>query len=256
MPEQRSGRNLLDLCEYRSISSSQKQFLREPKPMTSVSDIEYSELYSAYASGALDAAFALLVETQAAIRPDVAREVAVSEAIAGAMLERQTPAPMAADAFDKTLALIDRSDPEILRHQSAAVAGARMLDELTDLPAPLLDHTVNAIADTGWAQPAGGVNRLTLDLGTASEVELYRIEPERSVPRHSHKGSEFSLVVAGGFTDETGAFGPGDLSVKGPEDVHQPIADPGEVCYVLSVRDGGLRLTGMLGLVQRMLGQY
>ncbi|MEO1189022.1 MAG: cupin domain-containing protein, partial [Pseudomonadota bacterium] len=30
------------------------------------------------------------------------------------------------------------------------------------------------------------------------------------MPKHSHHGSEFTLVVAGGFTDESGSFGPGD----------------------------------------------
>jgi putative transcriptional regulator len=87
------------------------------------------------------------------------------------------------------------------------------------------------------------------------EVELYRIQPDATIPRHTHGGQEFTLVLAGGYTDETGSFGPGDLAVKGPEDTHQPVGDSGEICFALIVRDGAIRLTGAMGVVQRMLGR-
>ena len=34
----------------------------------------------------------------------------------------------------------------------------------------------------------------------------------------------------------------------------EPVGDEGEVCYALAVRDGGLRFTGMMGFLQRLLG--
>ena len=48
---------------------------------------QYSELYAAYAAGTLDPGYALLVETQGALRDDVRQSVAVSEAAAGILLE-------------------------------------------------------------------------------------------------------------------------------------------------------------------------
>ena len=39
----------------------------------------FSELYSAYAAGRLDPAFALLLETQSMLRPDVRGALAVSD---------------------------------------------------------------------------------------------------------------------------------------------------------------------------------
>ncbi|MEL7129829.1 MAG: ChrR family anti-sigma-E factor, partial [Pseudomonadota bacterium] len=218
--------------------------------MTRETNVEFSELYSAYASGSLDAGFTLLVETQAALRQDIAVEVLLSEAIAGAFLEEQEPTELASCSLDKTFALIDRAETPLQAHRAAAAAGTKMLNEISVLPSPLLDHAVDAIAVNGWKSASAGVQCLTMDLGTKTEVELYRIEPNQAVPRHSHAGSEFTLVVAGGFTDETGSFGPGDLSVKGPKDTHQPVADAGEVCYALAVRDGDLKLTGVMGVFQ------
>ena len=46
----------------------------------------YSELYSAYAAGQLDPAFALLLETQSMLRRDVRGALAASEAVSGFML--------------------------------------------------------------------------------------------------------------------------------------------------------------------------
>jgi len=54
--------------------------------MTRQNDFPFSELFSAYAAGALDAGLALLVETQGALRADIKDAVAQSEAVAGAYL--------------------------------------------------------------------------------------------------------------------------------------------------------------------------
>ncbi|MEM9669548.1 MAG: ChrR family anti-sigma-E factor [Pseudomonadota bacterium] len=222
--------------------------------MITPTDTVYGELYSAYASGSLDAAFALLVETQSALSEEVAEDVAVSELIAGDMLEMDEPVELADDALEKVFATIDAAyDSEA--HRMAASACANQLDDVAAFPEPVLGHAVDAIVDSGWSQLTPGVRRLTLDLGTDSEVEIYRIEPNQTVPRHTHEGSELTLVLAGGFTDETGQYGPGDLSVQGPNDIHQPTADDDGVCYTLAVRDGGLRFTGVLGVIQRLLGR-
>ncbi len=209
------------------------------------------ELYSTYASGRLDPAFSLMLETQSMLRPDVRRTLAASEAISGLMLETEQPAAMKTHALQSALDLIEGI--ETAGNVPGSPPGARDM-ELEQLPNPLRDHAVDAFRASGWRGVAGGIARLGLDVGSDLEVELYRIEPGARVPRHSHGGQEFTLVVQGGFSDETGSYGPGDLSVNGPEDVHQPVGDPGEVCFALAVRDAGLRFTGMLGLVQRVLG--
>ena len=73
--------------------------------------IPYSALYAAYAAGTLDPGYALLVETQGALRQDVRRAIAMSEAAAGALLEAEAAAPMAANALDRAFAAIDALGP-------------------------------------------------------------------------------------------------------------------------------------------------
>ncbi|WP_299949553.1 ChrR family anti-sigma-E factor [Hyphomonas sp. BRH_c22] len=212
--------------------------------MTRRNDYPMSELYSAYGAGSLDPAFALLVETQAMLRPDLCELVAASEAVSGALLETAEPAAMRAGALDSTMALIDALSP------AAPRAGA--IEDVSALPEPIRRA---AGASSRWKASVPGIRRMSLEIDSPMHVELYRIEPGAAVPRHSHAGIELTLVIAGGFSDALGSYGPGDLVVNGPDDTHRPVGDEGDICFALALRDGGLKFTGPLGMIQRLLGQ-
>ncbi len=225
-------------------------------PMGKATITDFGEIYSSYAAGCLDPAFTLMVETQAALRPDVERAVARAETIAGAFFETEQAATLSEGAIDKAMAMIDAYEAgERSPERQAVHLAGEGLDELLTLPEPLRETALQSFQTHKWQGLTNGIRRLKLDAGSQAEVELYRIEPGCTVPRHSHSGSEFTLVVAGGFTDESGSFGPGDISLKGPNDTHQPTGDMDGVCYALAVRDGGLKFTGVMGLVQRLIGQ-
>ncbi len=216
-------------------------------------NIQNSELYAAYAAGRLDAGFVLLLETQAALRPEFGAPLLASDMVGGALMECEPEAELSAGALEQALAALDDDVPP-LEAQAASDAGDR-LNELIRLPQPLQDFAFEAAGREGWKSKGRGLSVMPLQIDGQTECELLRIEPGCGAPRHSHRGNEFTLVVAGGFTDEIGSYGPGDVSVAGPEDIHQPVADAGEVCLALAVRDGGLQFTGMLGIVQRLLGR-
>ncbi len=230
-------------------------FEERATPMGKATINDFGEIYSSYAAGCLDPAFCLLVETQATLRPDVQRAVARAETIAGVFFESEEKAALSAGAVDKALALIDAYEAGERPVAKAVTLAGEGLDELLDLPEPLRETALHSYQTHKWQGLTQGIRRLKLDAGSEAEVELYRIEPGCTVPKHSHHGSEFTLVVAGGFSDESGSFGPGDISLKGPEDTHQPTGDMDGVCYALAVRDGGLRFTGVMGLIQRLVGQ-
>lgn len=212
---------------------------------------QYSELYAAYAAGTLDPGYALLVEAQGALRQDVRQAVAMSEAAAGVMLEAEAAAPMSAGALDRAFATIDAGGAQA---PARAVADMPEINEIRRLPEQVAKLAREAHARSGWKRPARGINRLDLTIGSDARVELYRIQPGAAVPRHTHGAKEYTLVLAGGYSDATGSYGPGDLAVKGPEDTHLPVGDAGEVCYALIIH-GGLQLTGAMGLVQRLMGR-
>ena len=242
----------LDLAAVRSIFADVSKENSVLRTISSTSDL--SEIYAAYASGTLDPALTLLLGTQRSLRGDTDTALAMADILSGALLERETPALMSDNALQSALSVIDALETNQSIVNAPVKLASNALDEILALPEPLRGLAIDAAGKAGWQRTAPGIQRLSLEVGSDVETEIYRIEPGTAVPRHSHEGSEFTLVVAGGFTDETGSFGPGDLAVKGPEDTHQPVADQGEVCFTLAVRDGGLKFTGLMGLIQKIVG--
>ena len=222
--------------------------------MTSATQNTFSELYSAYAAGCIDPAFALMLETQSLMRADVRASVALSEMIAGNFLETAPAARMSEGALDRTLAAIDALEAPQAMQRAAGQAAGDALNEILSLPETVRGAAIDAAGKQGWQMMGLGLKRLKLDVGSAMEVELYRIAAGSKIPRHSHGGNEYTMVLCGCFSDERGNYGPGDVCVNGPADTHQPVADDDEVCYALAVRDGGLRFTGVLGMVQKLIG--
>ncbi|MBL6081381.1 cupin domain-containing protein [Belnapia sp. T18] len=60
---------------------------------------------------------------------------------------------------------------------------------------------------------APGIRHAVLLRGPDGEtLRLLRIKPGTALPRHSHRGTELTLVLKGAFADETGHYGPGGLA--------------------------------------------
>lgn len=247
---------MLDDNQIQTISlNSENESPKAGIDMRKANNTDFGEVYSAYAAGCLDPAFALMVETQAAIKPEVSRAISRAEMVAGIIFEAETPSEMSDSALDDMLAVIDAHEARPQMQVKGARKASGAIDELLALPDPLRDHAIDAAGRAGWQTLKTGVRRLKLDLGSQAEVELYRIEPGATVPKHRHVGDEFTLVVSGGFYDVDGSYGPGDLCIKGEHDMHQPTGDMDGVCFALAVHEGGLRFTGLAGVVQRLLGQ-
>ena len=211
------------------------------------------EGFSAYAAGTLEPALQLLVETRAALKPSLSLRLAAADAVVGALFEGEAPAPLSDNAIDRAMAAIDSlSEAPSARHQIAAKAANSAIQELIELPEPLRSRVLEAAGETSWRFAGPGLRVLPVAVSSSSHVELLRIEPGCGAPRHSHLGTEYTLVLQGRFCDESGSYGPGDVAVVGPGHTHRPMAEGHEVCLALAVREGGLEFKGGLGLIQRL----
>ncbi len=209
---------------------------------------------AAYAAGVLDPGLRLMVEAQAALVADAARDVARADALAGALLEQETPATLTPDALASVLARLDEAVPEAAAppvRKAARKAGA-LTQEVLALPVPARDAALDAMARVRWSFAGPGIRTLALHVAGPSKVELIRSEPGFSTPRHTHHGHEYTLVLTGAFVDERGSYEPGDIAIAGPEVTHRPRAAPGKVCYTLVVTDAPLIFEGALGVLQRL----
>jgi putative transcriptional regulator len=199
---------------------------------------------AALASGRAEPALGLLIDSLMALRGLSELE---SESIAGAALEAETPAEMAAGALDRAFAAIDRGGP--------ARPAASAYPELIRLPRVLVDVILSAEAETGWRFAAPGVRKLRLKVGGGeSRAEVFRTDPGTAIPWHTHKGQEVTLCLLGGYSDHRGSYGPGDVTLSDPSIRHQPVTDDDGPCFVLTVTDAGLKFEGVLGAIQKLIG--
>ena len=211
------------------------------------------DLTAAYASGRLPRPLRLLIDTQAAMERGVQAQAHTADIAGAAFLESITPAPMAADALQTALATIDRL-PETTRRDrgAAARAAGQALQELIDLPEPLRSRALEAAETGGWRFGGPGLKRMAIDEDGDVKAELLRIEAGHGAPMHGHQGAEFTLVLAGAFSDGDREYCRGDVCIAGPGDLHRPIAKQGMTCMALAVTDAPLEFTGALGLMQRV----
>lgn len=198
------------------------------------------ELLLDYATGVLPAGPALAVGLHVAIDPVSRRVVEGLRNIGGALIEGEAGASeMGEAALEQALARLDDVPVEAPRTPaSVAPAGFDWA------PAPLRPH----LAGKQWKRAFGGFDEITIGLDDATHrVSLLRLEPGRALPVHRHIADEFTVVLQGGYTDNTGNYGIGDFAVgPGPAE-HQPVADPGESCIALIVTEKPIVLTSAWG---------
>jgi putative transcriptional regulator len=201
------------------------------------------ELLLDYAAGSADEPTALMLATHLALCPECRDAVARFESVGGAMLESIEPATVPPDALDSLLARLDEPVPTPVTC-SPAVGGPA-----TRIPEPLRGYIGNDLEAIHWKRVMRGVEQAEISVGDPCgpiKARLMRIRPGIRIPRHTHAGTEMTLVLAGGFSDGGGHYLRGDLSFSDGEVDHSPVADEDGECICLTVTDAPLRLTGPL----------
>lgn len=202
------------------------------------------DLLAAYAAGGLDGAVSLIVATHLSFCPRCARLVAAAERVGGVLLEGIEPVAMAPGALARTLSRLD---------EPAAPAAPAVSNDNT--PAPLRAFMGRDMSHLRWRRMGPRLAYVTLYRRGPLAVRLLKGAAGSDVGRHTHRGTEFTLVLRGGFTDETGSYGPGDFQMASGEVSHNPVADDDGDCINLSVTTGPLSFDSMFqNVVGRLFG--
>jgi putative transcriptional regulator len=79
------------------------------------------------------------------------------------------------------------------------------------------------------------------------EVALHKICAGGTTPKHDHRGTEYTVVLKGSFSDERSVYTEGDFIVREPGDVHQPMGAKNGECICLSAQEAPIKLMSPLG---------
>lgn len=74
-------------------------------------------------------------------------------------------------------------------------------------------------------------------------VSLLKLLPGGQVARHGHLGDEYTIVLTGSFSDESGVYQPGDFLCRSKDDCHTPVATKDAECICLVVQEAPLQFT-------------
>jgi putative transcriptional regulator len=197
------------------------------------------ELLLDYAAGVLPEGPALAVSLHVALDPVARRAVDRLRAVGGALLEEEEAGLELGDAaMESVMARLDGVAVE----PKAAPPARRPGFEWA--PPSLLPY----LGAKDWKRAFGGFEQIEIGLhGDTHRVALLRLQPGKGLPVHRHVANEFTVVLQGGYTDNTGNYGVGDFAVGPGAQQHEPIADPGEPCIALIVVEKPIVLTGAWG---------
>jgi putative transcriptional regulator len=208
-----------------------------------------------YAAGSLHEPAAVIVGTHLALCPACRARGRDLDAVGGAMLDALPAVATGAGALSAVLARLDAPEPQ----PTVTPIAAAGVDEATRrlVPQPLRGYLGGNLGQLQWRSIARGLDVHPLPLARAGfRTELLRMRRGEGIPRHTHRGHESVLVLDGGFTDETGHYGRGDLALSDDAVVHKPVADSDGDCLCLVVLEGGVRFAGPFGQVLNLFVRY
>ncbi|MFT7683228.1 MAG: putative transcriptional regulator [Moritella dasanensis] len=101
----------------------------------------------------------------------------------------------------------------------------------------------------------GKLTRSRLDLNEgAIHASLLHIQAGGSIPNHTHKGTELTLLLEGSFEDEMGTYNKGDFILLNSDHTHSPMTKHGCLCY--TVVDSPLTFTDGMAKILNPLGNF
>jgi putative transcriptional regulator len=196
------------------------------------------ELLLDYAAGVLPEGPALAVALHVALDPLSRRIVRRLRGLGGAFLENEAGAvEMGEAALEDALA---RLDQEAVDERPPPASAVRPGFEWA--PIPLRPY----LTGKSWKRAFGGFDEIRLELqgNDSHRVSLLRLQPGEGLPVHRHDANEYTIVLQGGYTDNTGNYVAGDFAMGPGAAEHEPVADPGEPCIALIVLEKPIVLTG------------
>ena len=198
------------------------------------------------AAGTLEAGPTIVVRTHVDGCAHCAAALGRFEAVGGALLDAIEPVAMQADAYAMVEARLDRPVPA---RRAPSFRPARCPPTARSSCRPR--STGWMIGRWRWLAPGVRRSRVTIPGAPDADLVMYRIGPNRRLPHHGHAGSEYTQVLSGSFSDETGHYRPGDL-VEADGDVdHQPRVGPEGECICLAAVEGRMLPNGFFGRLLR-----
>jgi putative transcriptional regulator len=186
------------------------------------------EILTAYAAGALEPGFGLVVGAHTEACVHCRGRIGAFETASGAALKELPTSDVSPEALASVMA---------------------RLGEPTAAPTPDTRPLIERLSlkRRKWVAPGVWVAGVDTPHAPNNRVYLLSVAAGGLTARHRHSGAEFCTVLKGAYRDELGVFAAGDFTAANAELNHQPIVEGDETCVCLFATEGRLKAQGLLG---------
>ncbi len=189
------------------------------------------DVLTAYAAGALEPGFGLVVAAHLEVCAQCRGRVGAFEAVSGSALAELPEADVAPDALAKVMSRLDEAPAA-----RPAADGRSFLERLPLKP-------------KRWVAPGVWVAGVDTPHAPNNRVYVLSVAPGMPTARHEHSGAEFCTVLKGAYRDEIGLFAAGDFAAAYGDLNHHPVVEGDEACLCLFATEGRLKPQGLLGRI-------
>jgi putative transcriptional regulator len=202
------------------------------------------EMLVEFSAGTLDTALSICVSAHLHYCESCRAEVARLNEIGSHLLESSEPAEIDDQLFDKVMHKIDSAESVPVKTETDK--------NMPNYPSHIKKLISSAKSTPVWKRLTSSMDVAKLITGQNKfEVALHRICAGGSVPKHDHKGTEYTVVLKGSFSDEQSVYTEGDFLVRNPGDIHQPMGAKNGECICLSALEAPIKLDNPLGFLFR-----
>ncbi|MFT7287095.1 MAG: putative transcriptional regulator [Halieaceae bacterium] len=195
------------------------------------------DILTEHAAGSLPLAQSACVCAHLDYCESCSRTVAQLHTVGSALFEGLDPEPVGDAMLYRVLARLDEEAPLSYQRPTAVPRDGT--------PALLRRLMRGDFSDLVWKKVTDALSTTHIKTGDPHyEFSLLHIRAGGETPAHDHHGSEMTLVLQGGFSDDYGDYHAGDFIHRVCSHVHAPRAFAGEDCICLAVLDAPLKFTG------------
>ena len=199
------------------------------------------ELLLRYSSGQLEPALAVAIGLHQQQCKFCQSRISDLESVGGTTLELHTESQVDVSGFDRLMAEIETVPTDTAESSYDDLAVASVDQALVET----LD--TQKFDEMNWEKVTRNISRATIAMNDPSyEVELLKFSPNAKIPKHTHQGREFTLVLQGDFSDHKDNYQRGEFIEQDDCDEHQPVAG-NDGCICLAITDAPLKFTGTFG---------
>jgi len=209
------------------------------------------ELIQAFVNGELPASLAAGIAMHAEMCPKCQHQIAqLTEQVAEVSFEENFTNKVAVQALDidQMITAITESD-DVFEAKASVEKTATFNNKTYVLPKALNNMSL------GKATSIGKLSRSRIQLNENEiHTSLLQIDPGGSVPQHTHKGFELTLLLEGSFHDDEGEYVKGDFIMLDGSNQHHPTSTNGCLCY--TVANDALHFTQGINKLLNPIGAF